>query len=528
MSVRPLSIFVEAIDRWRLGLKDRTFCWLRRLCLGAGLLTVLGLPPVDLWPVGFIGFPLLLWALDGAASPRKAFWLGWVWGFGYFLAGLYWISNAFGVDPQKLAWLVPAAAVVLPAGLAFFIAVPAYLYKKLSGPQAAWRVVLLASLLTLFEVLRGTLFTGFPWNLTAYLWSSSAVMLQTASLVGAYGLSFVSLLIFLFPVWLVQEKGGDLLRWRATYTSLLLAAGMIVFGAVRLMTPLPAPSQTVEVRLIQANIPQIEKYKGLNKQEHIEAHLRLSSAPRDVPYDLLIWPETAVGYPLNQYPELRTRVTSGMPDHAVLMTGSVRTRYDEAGRLADIWNSAFVLAADGKILDTYDKSTLVPFGEYIPLSDILPLEKITGGGGKGFSAGKGVQSVSFGAHLPLTASPLICYEAIFPGRVTGANEAPDLLINLTNDAWYGVSSGPYQHAQISRLRAIEAGRPLIRVANSGISAIYDAYGNTKGATHIYTQDVMDKTVKISKMSTLYTLLGSMWVVLMAAMLGLLAIIYRRV
>lgn len=483
-----------------------------------GLLSVLALPPFEQIYVGFISFPIFVLVLDGAKSHKGAFWCGWAFGFGYFLAGLYWISNALLIDSEKFLWLVPFAASGLPAFLAFFIAAPALLYKILAEKNHPARIVMLVTLLVLFEGLRGILFTGFPWNLFGYMITSSLVLSQSAAAIGIYGLSFCALLLYFIPVWWIQKQP----RW--CWGVFFIAGIMFIFGAIRLHTPLPS-AESIEVRLIQANIPQEEKYAGINKRDHIRKHIDLSLLPREKPYDLLIWPETAVSYALNQEPMLRKSLGSLLYKESYLITGALSIEQSEEMDSFRLYNGIFVLDSKGEIKDFYAKSKLVPFGEYVPFRNTLGLQRITGEG-IDFSQGEGLRTLFAGK---ISFSPLVCYEAIFPGKVVNQRHVPPrLIINLTNDAWYGNSAGPYQHLAIARVRAIEEGRVLIRVANSGFTAIYNPLGQEIFKSTLFQEQVVDQSVILSELKPPYSLLGNLWLFIFMGVICSLAFIYQRV
>ena len=463
------------------------------LTVALGAVAASALPPVYILPA-LLTFAALAWRLEGDISPLRSAWTGWLFGFGYHVLGLYWISNALLVESDRFAVFVPLAAIGLPMLLALFPAVMMGLVPLISRP--GWsRALAVAGLWSVAEYARGHLFTGFPWNLPAYTVSFSDALSQSASWLGAYGLTLVLLTAAVGPA-IALGPNRPCRRLTGTIAGLSLAIVLLLWGAgaARLsganLTPHsvigPGSStdsniaKPVVIRLVQGNIPQKDKWKPALRNRHLSHYLTLSrqSVPTTKAADLpsgatptvIIWPETAVPGFLGQSPALRQSLADAAPAGGALVTGAPSIVNSTPRR---IYNSLIALGPDAKVHARYDKTHLVPFGEYVPLRAWLPLPRVAQSFAD-FTPGPGRRSILIdGLGL---ISPLICYEIIFPNQVTGVGERPKALLNLTNDAWYGRSSGPYQHLAISRMRAIEEGIPLIRVANTGISGIYDAYG----------------------------------------------------
>jgi apolipoprotein N-acyltransferase len=451
-----------------------------------GVLAALALPPLHLLPFLLPAFTGLLWLLDGAGRPRQAALIGWSFGFGHMTAGLYWVGIAFLVDAARFGLVMPFAVGGLAAGLAVFPALAA-LAVFLSGGRGPARVVLLAAAWLTTEWLRSWLLTGFPWNLLGTVWSFSPAMLQLAALAGVWGLSLVSVLAAAAPAVLAETggRGGRVfVAAVAVLLSLVWAGGALRLAAAPAVGGDVVPG--VRLRLVQASIAQSLKWAPELRQRHVEDQWRLSQRPGPAPVTHIIWPETAVPYLLDQDADLRRYLAAIVPPGGLLITGAPRA--GGAAGESRLWNSLQALDGRGDVVATYDKHHLVPFGEYTPWRGLLGALKLTAGS-TDFAAGPGPVTLAL-PGLP-AASPLICYEAIFPGQVAATGRRPGWLLNITNDGWFGTSSGPYQHFASARLRAVEEGLPLIRAANSGISAVVDPYGRVVGRLDLNEIGVLD-------------------------------------
>ncbi|WP_338666209.1 apolipoprotein N-acyltransferase (plasmid) [Pararoseomonas sp. SCSIO 73927] len=445
--------WLTALPRWRA----------LAAAFGLGLLSALALPPVHALPVLLLAVPGLLALLGAARAGRSAAARGFAWGFGHHLGGLYWVTEALLTDPARWWWLVPLAAPALAAVMALYAVPPAIVAHRL--PPGWRRVVGFAAAWTLAEMLRGVLFTGFPWNPLGSAWVFAALPIQGAAVLGVHGLSLLTLLLAGLPAaasWRAWAVGG---------------AGMLVlaaFGAWRLSGPEPA-RPPVRLVLVQAGVAQAEKWRADRRLDILRRYLDLTAtATGRLPDGAsvgVIWPETATQFLLAQDPEAQRLVAAALPPGAVLLAGTVRAEWGANDRPARLWNSLIALDAAGGVRAVYDKSHLVPFGEYMPLGGLLPIRLAAGG--MDFSAGPGPVALSAPGLPPFGA--LICYEVIFPGAVVPATR-PAWLVNVTNDAWFGRSAGPWQHLAAARLRAVEEGLPLARAAQTGISAVFDARG----------------------------------------------------
>lgn len=487
--LQGIAAWVRALSGWRR----------YALLFALGVLSAAALPPLFFFPALFPAFMGLFWCLDASSDRRQAFAAGWWIGFGHHIAGLYWISISLLVEPDKFAWLIPFAVSVIPAVCAVYTGLVTLTVWMLPRRGSGRRVLLLACVWVLAEMLRARLFTGFPWNLIGSAWGFSNYVSQLASVLGIYGLSFLAVLAATLPI-LLEEK-----RWKpvlATYFAITcIAAG----GAWRIGTATEVVVPGITLRVVQGNIPQSDKWDYNIRMANLQRYMELSRSEGFKTATHVIWPESAVPYVLNERALVLSRLRMAAPPHGLLLTGAVRQPEAEPaqGSYPQLWNSLFAIDSKGQVRAVYDKAHLVPFGEFIPFNKVLPLQKITHGM-LDFTPGEGPVNLSL-PPLP-SFSPLICYEAIFPGEVTGPRERPHWLLNITNDAWFGVSSGPYQHLESARMRAIEEGVPLVRAANTGISAVIDAYGRVVQALPLNYAGVIDSALPEStRYPTLYSL-----------------------
>jgi apolipoprotein N-acyltransferase len=446
--------------------------------------TALIMPPWNLFPLAIPGFSVLYLLLSACETRMRAFQLGWWWGFGFFTLGLYWICISLYVEPEKFAWLTPFVLFGFPAILAFYTGLFGALWRRMAllppvanAPETL-RLFLFALCWVGMEWLRACLFTGFPWNLAGYGWTFSVAALQLASLTGIYGLSFLMVLIGAGPALLVLRAP------EARRVCLLLLCAVMLLPAYGLWRLAHYPTRLTPylLRLVQADIPQRLKWDAQAALEGLKLHARLSEAPGIGRVSLVIWPETAVPFYLEPGSALSRELGSLLPSRAYLITGALR-RDGSSGNpggkrgatpVRRLWNSLFALDAKGTLVATYDKHHLVPFGEYMPLRAWWPVETILGDV-IDLSRGKGAATLAIDPYPAF--SPLICYEAIFPDEaVDAAGKRARWLLNISDDAWFGDSAGPYQYMQIARLRAIEQGAPLVRVSNSGLSSVFDPLG----------------------------------------------------
>jgi apolipoprotein N-acyltransferase len=512
----------------------------------AGAAGALALAPFNVFPALFIPMVAAVWLIDGAGhvlpkpleaggkSQRRTLWMGFMppalrrsfsagfwWGVGYFLAGLWWLGAAFLVDAEEFAWALPLGVIGLPAFLALFPAFGFLLARCLWSP-GVFRIFALAAALSFTEWVRGHVLTGFPWNTFGMALGGNLVLAQLASLAGLYGLTLAATLIFAAPAaaisWNSAAPRPQWARWPLLppAAALLTLAAILGFGALRLTEGDPGAVAGVALRIMQPNLPQDEKFRPENKDAILAYYLELSKGEgkngarlKDV--TALIWPESAFPFILSRDPLARFEIGAALSPGAVLITGAARqgedfstdaredSAFDPQAR-ATYYNAIQVVDARGKIRDSYDKVHLVPFGEYLPLRFLLePMGlhhfiHVPGG----FEAGAkrhllNAPDLLNAPSLPPIA-PLVCYEAIFPGEVLppqGEGPRPGWLLNVTNDGWFGMTPGPYQHFAQARLRAIEEGLPLARAASTGLSAIIDPHGRVLAELPLGVAGILD-------------------------------------
>jgi apolipoprotein N-acyltransferase len=501
-----------AVAAWLTGSGVRPYltAW-----LGGGV-TALALPPLYLWPA-LLGFALLLHLLRRTPRRGAAFALGWCFGFGYFLVGLYWVAIAFFSDAERFGALALPAVVLLCAGMALYPALATWLAMlyRWRSPSAAALALAIAWIAA--EALRARLFGGFPWNLIGYAWSGSDAISQLGALTGIYGLSLLAVVLGALPAGLLEPGGRA--RWWPIVVGAAVLALVWTGGMVRLAGAEVEEVPEIRLRLVQGNVPQEDKWRPEMRSHWFGHHLGLSGRDGD---DIthLIWPESASSYPLDQVEEARALIAQVVPPGGLLLTGG--ERYDFSQEPAKAWNSLFVVDDTGNLRAHYDKHDLVPFGEFMPLRDLLAQVGLSqlARGGLDFQAGPGRTTIALPGLPPF--SPLICYEAIFSGRVFAPGSRPDWLLNITNDGWFGRSSGPYQHLAMARMRAIEEGLPLVRSANTGISAVIDPWGREQARLGLGETGVLDAALPQPLPATVFGR-ARHWPVLLVACACLLAL-----
>lgn len=468
------------------------------LAAPAGALGVLAMAPYGLWWLLIPSLTLLVWLVEGARTDGRAFLVGWAFAFGFHLFGLTWIAHAFRVEADLYAWMIPFVVTGLPAGLALFAGLGVLVYRWIR-PAGPWRFLGFAAAWTAAEWLRGHLLTGFPWNLAAYAWVDVPAIQQAAAVVGIYGLTLVTVAAATAPAALLPAApGGSPKRAMIPIGAMAALVALIWAGGERRLDGSQvADVPGVVLRIVQPSIPQELKWQPEHRAAVFGEHLKLTGAPGADAVTHAIWPEAAPPFLLDEVPDALAAIADFAPPGGVL-TGSPR-RSDGA-----YYNSAFLVDAAGTARLLYDKHHLVPFGEYVPLRDLLPLDTLVAQRG-GFESGPGPLTVRVPGLPPV--SILICYEAIFPGAVTPRGERPGWLLNLTNDAWFGNGYGPHQHFAIVRMRAVEEGLPLLRAANTGISAVIDPYGRVLETLELGRVGVLDTTLPEALPPTLYARFG---------------------
>ena len=522
------------------------------LAVFAGAFCALSLPPFYFSPILLFTFPVLVWLLDGAVAPAgsgsflRRFWpafkIGWLYGFGYFLASFWWVGKAFLVDADEFIYLLPVAVLVLPAGLALFWGAATALARLAwggSGSNNGWlRIVALACAFAILEWVRGTVLTGLPWNNIAYGAMPSPLWMQSSSLFGLYGMTFFTVLVASgFGVALVENR-------KFVFLPVLLVMAHGGYGFVSLNSAINDTVDGVKLRIVQPAINQSEKWDPENEAEIMARYLDLSNTNKGPEaasvgaFTHVIWPESAFPFLITERSDQLAAIAKLLPPTTTLITGAMRLEKANAGTGGHrkIFNSLFVINGNGEIEQARDKIKLLPFGEFLPFQQTLEnlgITQLTGLRG-GFAQGTRRTSVTLKTAPAFL--PLICYEIAYSGAVrvrkptTGSSaeqsteSQPQWIVNLTNDAWFGMSAGPYQHAHQAQVRAVEEGLPVVRAANSGISMVIDAHGRIRESLALGERGVVDSKLPVARSSTIFSNLGNFPILIFVCFLFVLLVV----
>jgi apolipoprotein N-acyltransferase len=507
------------------------------LAILAGAIGVLALPPFGFFAAMFVSFTLLVWLLDGAAAAPgsgflrrlwPAFATGWLFGFGYFVAGLWWLGHALLIDADEFAWALPLAILGLPAFLAIFYGVATAL-ARLAWSDGMGRIAALALGFGILEWLRTFAFTGFPWNAIGYGIMPIPLMMQSAHLVGMLGVTVLAVFVFSAPALLGTRQGAA----PGIGLAIIFFAAHLGYGYYALHQPEPpadAAGKAPIVRIVQPEIDQEDKMDtDADRAAIFEKHLSLSAQPpKDggKKPDIIVWPETSIPFILTDNQDALTRIADVLDDNQILIAGAVRAEDMGPGAPPRYYNSVYVIDGKGQIIGASDKVHLVPFGEYVPFENILQnlgIENVVEMPG-GFSAASRRSLLTLPSGVKLY--PLICYEIIFPDEMTPDITKADAILNVTNDAWFGETPGPFQHFQQARVRAVEQGLPLIRSANTGISAFVDAHGRLISGIDFNQQGFVDATLSSATHSYINDKERRIYFWLIVGGMGLIALISR--
>ena len=461
------------------------------LLLVAGALAGLSVPPFFILPVLFLAMPIWVWALDGAERGRgwrllfgPAFSIGFAFGWGYFLVAFHWLGSAFFVDGGWVLWAMPFAVAALAALIALFWGLASAM-AHLSWSHGWTRILTLSAWLAAAEFARGHVLTGFPFDLIGYSLTGTEEMMQLASVIGVYGLSFLALLLAMTPalVWPADGRNWSR-RLPPLFLALFVIAAQLGYGWNRLSGTVATERSDMAMRLVQPLVYEHADFGNVDPVALIDRLLMLSDMRMD-PSDQgladithLVWPESSLPFFLESYPEALARIARMLPEQATLIAGVPRRPYElgEAGNSQPPFNSVVAIDTDGEIVASYDKAHLVPFGEYLPFAGFFKQLGITQfvPGADGWSPGDARRRLMGlpGAPAPLV---LVCYEILFSGDL-GDVAGAQFLFNVTNDAWFDGSIGLAQHAHHARIRAVEEGMSLIRAANSGLTFATDPLG----------------------------------------------------
>jgi apolipoprotein N-acyltransferase len=510
----------------RLGGLARIPAWV--LALALGVLAAVAQPPFGFLP-GILAYGGVMLLAERAVTIRGAFLRGWLVGVAYFAIGCWWVAEAFLVDAKTFGWMAPIAAGALAGGLALFWGTACVLYRALK-PKGPWRVLIFAGVFSLLEYGRGHLLTGFPWDLPGTTWPAGSSVSQAAALVGAYGLTWITVAITAAPA-LLADDWRDRRSQAAVGLAATALAGLTLFGVLQ-STP---SGMAGRVRIIQPNQPELPTYSEADNARILADYVALTARPRPTPGSVtVIWPEGAIPDALDTYlaPGTATRqaVTGALQDGDTLMVGGYRV--DGPQEAPRYYNSLAVFqrtAGQLVIQGVYDKRHLVPFGEYLPFKSLLHaigFQKLVPVG-DGFSSGPASPPLRLPGRL---VQPLICYEALFPGLAgQGARNAglrPDLLVSVSTDAWFGATSGPWQHLSQAAYRAIEEGAPMVRGTPTGVSAVIDARGRIRTRLILGARGVIDADIPVAAAPTLYGRAGDAIFMIMLAVSCLFAVFPR--
>jgi len=476
------------------------------LAILCGLVMAMGQAPLS-FPFGFLlALPGLGWLFLNHQSRKGAFLTGWWAGCGYFAASVFWIVEPFFVEPEIYGWMAPFALIFMAAGLALFWGW-GFLLASYAQAKPVFRLIALAVAWTGFEFARAHILTGFPWGLLAYVWSETPIF-QLLAFIGPHGLGLITLLIGFLP--LVASRNFWI---SGSYSIILIAA--LWFGGQARIPDTPEMGKTT-VRLLQPNAPQHLKWRGDMVKVYFTRLLEMTRAPAPRRPDVVIWPETSIAYPLEEE-SLALQLVSQAAGPDTQVIAGIQRRQDN-----HVYNSMVYLDQTGGILAVYDKHHLVPFGEYVPLGSLLSrfgISEMVETNGFGFAAGSGIRIIN-ASGIP-DFLPLICYEAIFPGLSQLGNARPKWIVHITNDAWFGNFSGPYQHLVQVRARAIEQGLPVARSANTGVSTMIDPYGQILAQLPLNEAGFLDAQLPKALSATLYVKWGEIIWILIAFFLTII-------
>lgn len=523
------------MSRLRARLRALRGFQLHAALFAAGAFGVLAHAPFHIQPALIAAYCALVWALDGArrtrAPVRAGFARAWSFAAGQFLAGTWWVANAFLVQAEEYLWLIWAPLIVLPAGLALFWGVAGAAYARLA-PRGAHRITVFAAAFMIVEFARSVVLSGFPWNLPGHVFAAGAPISQIASVFGAAGLSALVLFAFAAPAALAG-RGPVLARAAPLALGLALLAGAWVWGAVRL-SDAQTPSTGQTVRVVQIHLDQRDKTHAA-RREILQRYLVLSAAPGVEDVSAIIWPEGAVPALLLNEPDLLTDIRDALPEGALLLTGITRSDRGAPGAAPLYYNSMVALRMTAEWMAVeggYDKVRLVPFGEGNPLA---PLTRLAGfetlsSMAPYYTPGQAARTLSLAGLPPM--APLICYEVIFPRFAPRGADRPHWLVNISNDSWYGSSSGPRQHLNQARYRALEEGLPLVRAASNGVSGQIDPYGRVERALPVDAEAFIDVVLLERLDDTPFALYGNIpwsigFLILLVLNSGVAWVLFRR-
>jgi len=507
---------IGALSGWRAALL---------LCI-AGAVSALAMAPYHFWPLLSVGLILLMWSVDRAHGTGKnlkaAFFRGFMFGFGYFLAGTFWLSFAFITRGPEYVPLIPLVLPLFSGFLALYWGGAMVLYKAL-GHRSEWRILGFAASIALFEWIRAHLFSGLPWNMPAYAWPAGGAVSQAASWFGVYGLSLLTILILASPA-VAVGRCSPVTRLFPPLAGMIILTILIATGSARIPSGPSPVRDDVTMRIVQLALTQEEKWGPGGFYLARERYLDLTGQPGIEDVSHVLWAEGALpSYSVLRHAETLNLIDEALPPETLLLAGVNRAvAVPEQDDEFVFYNSLTVMNFDGLTprFSQYDKALLVPFGEFIPFAALIDAAGFSDFARQQFTAGSGQQVMDTGSAG--TMLPLICYEAIFPNYLQGAPERPDWLFNLSNDAWFGETSGPAQHLIQSRYRSIETGLPMVRTAVRGISGVIDPFGRMPVSIDRLDEGAHDVSLPLSINATPYVRWGDLpfWMICLGIFAGI--------
>ncbi len=477
-------------------------------CLAAGIVSALAMAPANIFLALFVGLSAFYILLSKATSGLQAFFFGWAFGAGYFITSLSWIGNALLVEGNPYIWAWPLAVIGFPGSLGLFTAFSGWAIHKFATPQKLSGLLSFTGFFALFEWLRGHVFTGFPWNLFGYTWVDILPIVQIVSFSNVYFLTLLTIFWAALPGFLYLSNQTTKLKIITASCAVLLFATCFGYGSWRLQTHQTEYVDDVSLRIVQPNILQSKKWDRTKIVSNFYVHVELSYSDKtEKGTTYVIWPETALSHWFVQDKSSMLAIGDALNSYdgnAHLLTGILRRTPESK----TYFNSLMQINEKRETKEVYDKSHLVPFGEYIPYQSLIPIGPVSQF--SGLTPGDGIQTLT--TKQGLRYSPLICYEIIFPGKVIRRDEpSPDVMINITNDAWYSFSAGPHQHFVHAVFRAIEEGIPVARSANTGFSGLVDPLGRILHKTELFEENtknlLLPKKIRVFKGSYIFETLA---------------------
>ena len=510
--------------------------WRRLLLLVvAGAVAGLSIPPLFMVPALFVSFPLWVWSLDGAERSRgwrrlfgSAFTIGFAFGWGYFTVAFHWLGAAFFVDGGIMLVLMPFAILALAALIAFFWGLGSAL-AHLFWSHGPWRIVTLATFVTIAEWARGHVLTGFPFDLLGYALTPTDEMMQITSVIGVYGLTLVAALLATTPALIWPADGRSLSRRLLPFfIAMAVIAAQLGYGHNRLTGTVSTERTDIAMRLVQPLVYEHADWGNADPVALIDRLLMLSEMRMD-PADQgladithLVWPESSLPFFLSSYPDALARIARLLPETTTLLAGIPRQQYalDQSQSSGPPFNALMAINTNGEVIASYDKSHLVPFGEFLPFSQFfskLGIKQFVPGA-EGWAHGDARRRLMSLPNTPAFLA-LICYEILFSGDL-GDTAGAQFILNITNDAWFDGSIGPAQHAHHARVRAVEEGLSLVRAANTGLTFATDPLGRVTGQIEPLQMAVLDVRPHQRLAGTVFSQVRH-WPLMIALLAGLL-------